>query len=623
MTAAVPGTKLRALGCASFRATTGDIVANEPEAQEPVESNLRLSEEPPAPGDVRGSRREWLRGLRLLQDRLAHLLGSSNEGRVSLVARMLERSASEATSYWLQLGVSIGIATLGLVIGSVAIIIGAMLVAPLMGPIIALALGLAAGSPYLVLRAASRICLSVVVAVGGAALITVLLPFHQLNAEIAARTSPTVLDLLTAGFCALAGVYASLRPGSDTAATAAGTSIGISLVPPLCASGFGLGTTTWSVAGGAALLFLTNLVAIIFVGTLSFVAAGFNRVDTASLERVALANSQNTVITARIARRLAGLFESGAGPALRFLMPLALLGAIYVPLRQALDEVAWQVRTRAAVDASLRREPGKIVQSRVRVERHEVDLLLVLLGNTTDAEASRARLTAAIEAASGVTPRVEVLAVPDATAFAGLASDLRATDGPIPVPPELPQATPVEQLETGANVVRSSIQDLWPGATAGELLVVDVGTHDTGPLNLRVVHLGARLNPDARETLARSLSTSLGHPVQIVDVAIPSTPLSRAGGDLEFALAVSAGIRASMALPSVNVCVVQPSKNKPGSERRDRELALALEAVLAEHPRVSTSPGEAWSVRFATTACTEPAPSDATTARPAGSPPEH
>src|SRR5688572_6921856 len=244
---------------------------------------------------------------------------------------MLQRNANEATSYWLQLVVSIGIATLGLVVGSAAVIIGAMLVAPLMGPIIALAMGLAAGSPFLVLRAAARIALSVFVAIGGAALITLLLPFHELNSEIAARTAPTVLDLVTAGFCALAGVYASLRPGSDTATTAAGTSIGISLVPPLCASGFGLGTSTWTVAGGAALLFLTNLVAIIFVGTLSFLAAGFNRVDAMPLEREELAKNQRTVIAAAIARRLAGLFESKAGPALRFVMPFLLLAAIFVP----------------------------------------------------------------------------------------------------------------------------------------------------------------------------------------------------------------------------------------------------------------------------------------------------
>jgi uncharacterized hydrophobic protein (TIGR00271 family) len=117
-----------------------------------------------------------------------------------------------------------------------------MLVAPLMGPIVGLSMGLATGSPFLVLRSAGRVSFSVLVAVGGAALITLLLPFHELNPEISARASPTVLDLITAGFCALAGVYASVRPGSDRTTTAAGTAISVSLVPPLCARGYGIGT---------------------------------------------------------------------------------------------------------------------------------------------------------------------------------------------------------------------------------------------------------------------------------------------------------------------------------------------------------------------------------------------
>ena len=587
-----------------------DIVTPGPEAANSEEPE-RASKEPHAStGDLPGQRRKLRRGVRRAQDRLARLLGSSVDGRASLVAGMLERNANEATSYWLQLVVSIGIATLGLVVGSTAVIIGAMLVAPLMGPIVALAMGLASGSPFLVLRAAGRILFSVLAAIGGAALITILLPFHELNSEIAARTSPTALDLLTAGFCALAGVYASLRPGSDTATTAAGTSIGISLVPPLCASGFGLGTATWSVAGGAALLFLTNLVAIIFVGTLSFVAAGFNRVDAASLERVELAKRQDTVVAAAIARRLSGLFESKAGPALRFVMPFLLLAAIFVPLRRALDEVAWEVRTRAAVNESLRRESRKIVQSRVRVERHEVDLLVVLLGKTADAEKSRARLTRDIEVASGVEPRIEVLAIPDATAFAGLASSLRATDDPLPVSPAPQRPTSAELLEIGRDFVRSSTMRIWPRTAAGEPLVIEIGTGESGPLSVRVVHLGAALSPDALEGVGRSLGTMLGRDVQIVDVAIPSLPLSRAEGDLKFVSDVSAGVRASAVVAAVNLCVVEPQKNGRRLYRRDQELADTLRGVLATHPRVTTTMGEDWIVSFTMAACSAPAPGD-------------
>jgi hypothetical protein len=433
-----------------------------------------------------------------------------------------------------------------------------------------------------------------------------LLPFHELNDEIAARTSPTVLDLLTAGFCALAGVYASLRPGSDTATTAAGTSIGISLVPPLCASGYGFGTGTWPVAGGAALLFLTNLVAIIFVGMISFVAAGFNRVDVAALEREELAKNQKAVVTAAISRRLSVLFESKAGPVLRFLMPIVLLALVYAPLRRALDEVAWQVRVRAAVQESLRSERHEIVQSQVRVDRHEVELLVVLLGKTSDAEASRQRLDAEIRKVSGVVPRIEVFAIPDAAALAGLESSLRTKHDRLVVP-HVPPPTPMEQLENGTELVRSSVTRLWPSTTAGEPLVIDVGADHSDLLQVEVVHLGVSLGPDAVEGLGRSLGASLKRDVQLVDVPIPAVPLSRTAGDLAFVSAVTAGVRASAAVASVNVCVIAPdrSKGRKRHDRRELELADAIQAILTAHPRVKTTIGQDWAVRFTTEACAE------------------
>ena len=135
-----------------------------------------------------------------LQDRLLRLLGGQNSTRPAVVATMLARDPQETTSYWLQLSVSVGIATLGLTLGSAAVVISAMLVAPLMGPIVALAMGLASGSPFLVLQSAIRVAVSIATAVAGAAMITTLLPFHQINAEVTARASPTVLDLLTAAF---------------------------------------------------------------------------------------------------------------------------------------------------------------------------------------------------------------------------------------------------------------------------------------------------------------------------------------------------------------------------------------------------------------------------------------
>lgn len=535
-----------------------------------------------------------------LQDRLVRVLGGSPERRDQLVDGLLHRSASEATSYWLQLGVAIGIATLGLIVGSTAVIIGAMLVAPLMGPIVGLAMGLAAGSPLLVLRSAGRIAASVAVAVGGAAAITWVVPFHELNPEIVARISPTVLDLATAAFCALAGVYASLRPGSETAATAAGTSIGISLVPPLCASGFGLGTRSGAVAGGAMLLFVTNLVAIVVVGTASFFVAGFGRVDVTALEATALGETRSPVAAA-LARRTSRVFASRLGPVLRFLMPVALLLAVYVPLRRGLDEMAWQIRTRAAIREAMAREPQPVLETRVRVERARVEVEIVLLGSTTDAEAARARLDLAIRQSSGVVPRVEVLAVPDATAFAGLESSLRL---PRPAPPVV--APPAEPIETAKVRLRTTLLALWPVAVAGAPQAILVEAAATPTLRIQVVHLGEPLGSDGILVIEKALSLQLGRAVSVDDAALPSSPITRRNGDLSFVALVSRGLELARAA-DLAVCVVRA----PSVSQSDQDLADTVSPLLAAHPRLRAVPGEAWSVQFMAGACPAPPPSPA------------
>lgn len=556
----------------------------------------------------------WSDSLVRLQDRLVVLLGRGVEGRAPLVSSMLHAEAHDATAYWLQLVVSVGIATLGLVVGSAAVVIGAMLIAPLMGPIVGLAMGLATGSPFLVLRSAGRIGLSLIIAVGGAALITLMLPFHELNAEISARTSPTVLDLITAGFCALAGVYATLRPGADTATTAAGTSVSISLVPPLCASGYGVGTVDWSVAGGAAMLFLTNLVAIVVIGTVAFVAAGFNRVDVLTAERDELQNQGPGAPIARaLALRLSRVFESGWGPALRFAMPFFLLAAVYVPLRRALDEVAWEVRVRTAVRESIAREPLRIVQSRVRVERHEVEIVVVLLGKTEDAEVARTQMDAQIRQVSGVVPRIEILAVPDATAFAGLESTLLKPQHVATPPPSAPQPSPDEQLRAAQARIRSILAELWPTAVTGQAIAIDLGTSEESPLGVRVVHLGTPLGADGADTLRRAIASGVGREVRLVDVAIPATELTRADGDLRFVARVAASVRALASVPASSVCVTRPADAAGGRKPypAEAELARALDEILAAHPRVTTTPGSSWGVRFTQGACPSPAAPDA------------
>lgn len=543
------------------------------------------------------------RGIRRVQDQLLRLLGSTTDHRTTLVKRMLHRDASEATSYWLQLLVATGIATLGLVVGSTAVIIGAMLVAPLMTPILGLAMGLAAGGPFLVLRSIGRVLASLVAAVSGAALITWLLPFHELNAELLARTSPTVLDLVTAGFCALAGVYASLRPGSDTVATAAGTSIGISLVPPLCACGYGVGSGDWRIASGAGLLFLTNFVAIVVVGGLAFAILGFGRVFITDLENAELDKNEGAPVTSAIARRLAIVFATRAGRALRILMPLAFLAAVYVPLVRALHEIGWQVRVKGAVASELTHASSPIVQSRSRVEHHQVDVSVVIVGNPSDAKQLKDTLDRALRREAGVTPHVEVYAVADASAVAGIESTLASP--PVVAAPAPPPPPPIaEQLDASRANVREQVNAVWPANSAGAPLAIGLETTGDGSFALRIRHLGAPLGADGLETLRKTLEARFAHPCVITDLAIPATPLTRDDGDLALVGRVADAVRLASDLERIHVCFARPpapTRGKPSAA--DVELRRALDSLLQPFPRVTEVESRSWEIRFVEGAC--------------------
>jgi uncharacterized hydrophobic protein (TIGR00271 family) len=531
------------------------------------------------------------------QDRFASWLGGDPAARSAVVANMLDRNG-DAAGYWLKLGISVGIATLGLVLGSSAVVIGAMLIAPLMTPLVNLGMGLAVGSPFLVLRSSARVIASIGVAAGASALITRLLPFNELNDEIASRTTPTALDLLVAAFCALAGVLAVMRRDSDVASTAAGTSIGISLVPPLCVSGYGIGASTWTVASGAALLFLTNFVAIVVVSTLSFAASGFNQIDIRRLEAEQLGGHDDAPVT----RRLARVFASRGGPWLRLLMPIVLLAAVYVPLRQALDEVVWQIRARKQVEAVIAGLPYRLVQSRVHIERRRIQLTLVLLGSSADAAKARLRVEQGLGVEAGVVPRVEVVAIPDAGAFANLQAALHR-DAPLPQPPPTALA---EQAALAQRGVRALLDRRWPANAAGRVASLYVES-DGGGLILRIVHLGAPLENAARDLLERILSEDAGGPIRVVARALPTNPLTPASLEEPEFLTTFASLLEARPAERVSVCLVIPEPaKKPGARSESGPPKnSALRTLLDGRPHVQITQGPSPSVRFVLGSCPE------------------
>jgi len=161
--------------------------------------------------------------------------------------------------YLFNTAMSAGIAILGLLLSSPAVVIGAMLISPLMGPIIGLGFALATADAHQIKRAGIALFGGALFAILFCALLVLVSPLQNVTTEIAARTRPNLFDLVIALFSALAGSYATIR---GRAGTIVGVAIATALMPPLATIGFGLATANSTVFFGALLLFVTNFVTI-------------------------------------------------------------------------------------------------------------------------------------------------------------------------------------------------------------------------------------------------------------------------------------------------------------------------------------------------------------------------
>lgn len=168
--------------------------------------------------------------------------------------------------------VSAAISLLGLLMPSVAVLIGAMLLSPLMMPIIGLGFGIATLDFVEIRRTAIALVVGSIIAIVLSAVLVSMSPVQTITSEIAARTRPTLFDLLVALLSALAGAYALIR---GRGGTVVGVAIAIALMPPLAVVGFGLATWNWTVFSGSLLLFLTNAVTIALTAALVARVYGF------------------------------------------------------------------------------------------------------------------------------------------------------------------------------------------------------------------------------------------------------------------------------------------------------------------------------------------------------------
>jgi uncharacterized hydrophobic protein (TIGR00271 family) len=166
------------------------------------------------------------------------------------------------------------LATTGLYLNSASVIIGAMVLAPLMAPIVSLAMGLLRQDEYLIRRSIGTIGLGIFLALMTAAVMTQLLSYKPVTGEMEARLSPTVLDLIVAITAGIAGAYT--KSYREILQSLAGVAIAVALVPPLAVAGIGIGRLDPEFFSQAFLLFSTNLVGITVAATLTFRVLGYS-----------------------------------------------------------------------------------------------------------------------------------------------------------------------------------------------------------------------------------------------------------------------------------------------------------------------------------------------------------
>lgn len=174
------------------------------------------------------------------------------------------------TNLWV-LMFAIVIASIGLNVNSAAVIIGAMLISPLMGPIMGIGYGIGINDFELIKKSVRSISLAVFISISSAAIYFMLTPLSEARSELLARTTPTIWDVLIALFGGLAGILATTR--KEKSNVIPGVAIATALMPPLCTAGYGLATAHWSYFFGAFYLFFINMVfialaTVLFIGYL-------------------------------------------------------------------------------------------------------------------------------------------------------------------------------------------------------------------------------------------------------------------------------------------------------------------------------------------------------------------
>lgn len=186
-------------------------------------------------------------------------LHNGEEDKQKVLENVKANISFRGATVWI-LACAIVVASVGLNVNSTAVVIGAMLISPLMGPIVGAGFGLGIYDFELLKKAAKNLAIATIVSILVSTLYFYISPFKETQSEILARTTPTIYDILIAFFGGLVGVIAITRVEKGNPIP--GVAIATALMPPLCTAGYGLAIGNWKYFLGALFLYTINCVFI-------------------------------------------------------------------------------------------------------------------------------------------------------------------------------------------------------------------------------------------------------------------------------------------------------------------------------------------------------------------------
>jgi uncharacterized hydrophobic protein (TIGR00271 family) len=474
----------------------------------------------------------------MFRDWFANNLGVSQARKEQVYLEICSSLSLDDTSYWIQVLFAAGIATLGLVLNSPAVIIGAMLISPLMGGILANGLALAAGDVILAMRALLNLILSCLAAISFAVLLVSLLPFKEITSEILARTQPNLLDLVVALFSGAVGSVAICKEPKGVATSIPGVAIAVALMPPLCVVGYGIGIAIsvnmsqgLEIASGGGLLFFTNLVAITFTAMLVFLGLHIDNHQVREKVREWRYTHPESVWVQRLLEKLPAYDRLGKFGSLpgRFLLISITIGAIIFPLNRSLSQLGREIaiqqqenRYRSAVRDVWQTnfanfpngEPRSFI-SNISLSEQNERLTIQLQVFTSQQYSSEEQDSYIAQLASrlGKPPellRLKLVEIPTASNEL-----LRA------IPKETPPEPVLSVAELQANFVlqvQAALRDLRLPPPAA-MINYELVTSPVAPLSIRLVYLSERdIDKDAQTLLADTVRNRLNYESAVVSM---------------------------------------------------------------------------------------------------------